>query len=273
MKKKIVIALNSFIFLFTLLGLGIMLYKNGEEGGLLSTAGWANLKYFTVLSNIFCGVVAGIYLAIWILGKRSETFQRINLSKQGSLKDVSMVASEAYASLPAEMKNESMTAEMLGELQDGPTAVIIRKKNPSDCPAWLLALKLAAAASVTVTFLVVACFFGPLYGYAALYLGSNLWFHLIIPLLAIIEFLFLEGEITFPMTLPAGAPALLYGCFYLGNILINGKGDWPDTNDWYGFMNWGFGVSLIIFAVIVLTNWGTACLLRFINRLINRQKK
>ena len=55
-----------------------------------------------------------------------------------------------------------------------------------------------------------------------------------------------------------------------GTILINGKGKWPDSNDWYGFMNWGFGPALIIFAVIILTNWGVACLLRWIQQAIRK---
>lgn len=126
-------------------------------------------------------------------------------------------------------------------------------------------LKLSAAAAVMVTFLVVACFFGPLYGYGQLYLGSNLWFHLIIPLLAIVEFCLLDGEIPFRKTLLSGVPALVYGCVYLGNVLINGKGEWPNTNDWYGFLNWGYGPAMAIFFIIVLVSWGVACLLRWIN--------
>ena len=34
-------------------------------------------------------------------------------------------------------------------------------------------------------------------------------------------------------------PMIVYGTFYLGNILLNGRGEWPDTNDWYGFAMWG----------------------------------
>ena len=205
MKQRIVVVFNILIVAFTLLGLGIMLYKNGSEGGLLTSSGWENLKYFTVLSNILCGIVAAIFL-------------------------------------------------------------ILRGKMTT----WMMVLKLAAVAAVTVTFLVVACFFGPLYGYGQLYLGSNLWFHLIIPLLAIGEFCLLNGEIPFRKTFLTGAPALIYGCVYLGNILINGKGEWPDTNDWYGFLNWGYGPAMVIFAVIILTSWGTACLLRWINSLLGK---
>jgi len=73
------------------------------------------------------------------------------------------------------------------------------------------------------------------------------------------------------MTLVSGAPALVYGACYLANILINGRGEWPNSNDWYGFMNWGFGVSIVIFAVIVFVSWSVSCLLRWINLFVNRE--
>ena len=221
MKKKIILFMNILIVAFTLLGLGIMLYRNGAEGELLTSSGWANLKYFTVLSNIFCGIVAAIFMITQVLPSRK-------------------IATETVSPV----------------------------KNPSTYPAWIMTLKLAATAAVSVTFLVVACFFGPIYGYGMLYLGSNLFFHLIIPLLGMVEFCLLDGDLPFRNTFLAGAPALLYGCVYLGNILINGKGEWPHTNDWYGFMNWGYGPAAMIFAGIVLTSWGVSCLLRKVNRLV-----
>ena len=62
MKKMIVITLNLLIVACTLIGLFIMLDRNGNNGGVLATSGWNNLRYFTVQSNILCGIVAAIYL-------------------------------------------------------------------------------------------------------------------------------------------------------------------------------------------------------------------
>ena len=224
MKKKIVITLNLLIVTCTLLGLWIMLDKNSNKGGILITSGLSNLRYFTVQSNILCGIVAAIYLISEFLRGRGKS--------------------------PASQ-------------DDSATKV-------TSCPTWMMTLKLAATAAVMVTFLVVACFFGPIYGYGQLYLGSNLFFHLIIPLLGMAEFCLLDGTLPFRNTFPAGSPALIYGCVYLANILINGKGEWPNTNDWYGFMNWGAIPAALIFSGIVLTDWGVACLLRWINRLIQK---
>ena len=208
MRKKIVIVLNILMVICLVTGLAIMVLRSGSEGELLTSSGWANLKYYTVLSNIFCGVIAAVFL-------------------------------------------------------------LLRGKTPG----WLMTLKLAAAASVAVTFLVVACFLGVLYGHRYMYLGSNLFFHLILPLLGMIEFCLLEETISFRKTFLASIPTLLYGCVYLGNILINGTGEWPNTNDWYGFYLWGLGVALIIFAAIALTSWGVACLLRFINFRVNQKSQ
>lgn len=208
MRKKVVIVLNILMVICLVTGLGIMVLRSGGEGELLTSSGWANLKYYTVLSNIFCGVIAAVFL-------------------------------------------------------------ILRGKTPG----WLMTLKLAAAASVAVTFLVVACFLGVLYGHRYMYLGSNLFFHLILPVLGMIEFCLLEETISFRKTFFASIPTLLYGSVYLGNILINGKGEWPNTNDWYGFYRWGLGGALVIFAAIVLISWGVACLLRFINLRVNQPAK
>ncbi len=130
--------------------------------------------------------------------------------------------------------------------------------------------KLVAAASVGLTFLIIAAFLAPMYPDLNMYEGGNLWFHLILPITAMIEFVLLETEqrIPFRYTLYSAVFALLYGLFYMINILINGKGVWPSTNDWYGFLNWGWGIGFVIFGAIVLMNWGMACLLRWLNHLV-----
>ncbi|MBP5250073.1 MAG: hypothetical protein J6Z46_08740 [Lachnospiraceae bacterium] len=123
--------------------------------------------------------------------------------------------------------------------------------------------KLTAVTAVSLTFLVVAGFFGPLYGWLNLYNGSNLEFHLIVPLLCIAEFL-IAGDaegMNVRHCLLASLSTVVYGTAYVINILINGKGKWPDTNDWYGFLNWGPGPGAVIFAGIIGATFGVACLL------------
>ena len=115
---------------------------------------------------------------------------------------------------------------------------------------FTVVFKLMAVSAVGITFLMVAAFLAPTYPKLNLYAGRNLWFHLIIPLIAIPEFIVLETEekIPFKYTFISASVTLVYGLGYLINILINGVGQWPDTNDWYGFLNWGYGVGTLIFA-------------------------
>jgi hypothetical protein len=62
-------------------------------------------------------------------------------------------------------------------------------------------------------------------------------------------------------------PMIVYGTFYLGNILLNGRGEWPDTNDWYGFAMWGIPASFLVFVIIAAATWVFALILWKLNRI------
>ena len=124
-------------------------------------------------------------------------------------------------------------------------------------PHALFILKLMSTAAVGVTFLVVIVFLGPLFGFASMYRGSNLWYHLIVPLICILDFAFIEriDKVSFRETLFCMVPVFIYGMGYLINILVNGVGEWPNRNDFYGFVLWGLPVGIAIFAGIMLIGW------------------
>ena len=63
-----------------------------------------------------------------------------------------------------------------------------RKKDPAALSRW----KYISSCSVGLTFLTVLCFLGPLYGFGTMYVRSNFFFHLLVPVMAIIEFLLLD---------------------------------------------------------------------------------
>lgn len=192
------------------------------------------------------GVIAIMFFAVWIL---SFFFWR-----DGAL------AGDGWSDL------KYFTVE--SNLLTGVTAVlwlVLRAiKGKGGAPKWLSLLKYLAAVSVFVTFTVVILFLGPLYGYGRMYYGSNLFFHLIIPLLAILEMIFLaEEDISFRESFLGMIPTLLYGVGYLVNCLMNGIGTWETVrNDWYGFLEWGYPIGILIFAVICLIAWGLGLALR-----------
>ena len=113
-------------------------------------------------------------------------------------------------------------------------------------------LKYMAAVAVGLTFLTIAAFLGPIYGHSHMYHGANLFFHLIIPLIAMAEFILLnDHKMGVKENLYAAIPAIMYGCGYLINILINGS----EGNDWYAFTAWGLPIGIGIFAGIVGTSY------------------
>ena len=195
--------LNFVIVIMTVTGIIFMLTGKPEEGALQSS-GIENFKYYTVLTNVFCGIVSAIYL-VFILFKKDTDKIRI--------------------------------------------------------------LKLAAVCGVAITFAVVAFMFGPLYGYPQFYQRGNLFFHLLLPLTAMTEFILVKrAKMPFKYTVFAAVPTLLYGMGYLLNILINGiGGPWPYTNDFYAFLSWGWPVGIAIFATITLMAFAVACIFRAIS--------
>lgn len=195
--------LNTVIVVLTIVGIIFMLTGKPEEGALQSS-GIENLKYYTVLTNVFCGTVAALYL-VFILLKKDTGKIRV--------------------------------------------------------------LKLAAVCGVAITFAVVAFMFGPLYGYPQFYKRGNLFFHLLLPVAAMAEFIIVKRErMPFRYTVWSAIPTLLYGAGYLLNILINGiGGPWPDTNDFYAFLSWGWPVGIAIFAVITLSAFAVACIFRAVS--------
>ena len=74
------------------------------------------------------------------------------------------------------------------------------------------------------------------------------------------------GRVPFAMSFPAMIPMLLYGAGYSLNLLINGIGAWPHTNDWYGFARGGMASAAMVFVIILAGTWCLALLLRLPRR-------
>jgi len=140
-------------------------------------------------------------------------------------------------------------------------------KNGGRASSLAERLKYIAAAAVGLTCAVVLTFLGPLYGYPAMFAGGSLFMHLLTPLIAIAEIIFLSDvEYTRKDNRLVMLSPIIYGVFYLGNNLINGIGEWPDTNDWYLFLAWGYPVGILIFAVICVVTWLLGLMMRKLHR-------
>ena len=133
-------------------------------------------------------------------------------------------------------------------------------------------LRLAAASGVALTMLVTIFFLIPQFGkdWYILFIDNNLFFHLMIPLLCIVAYIFFEPGakvITFAQSLYGTAPMLVYALFYTINILVHlGNGMPLKTYDWYGFLGDKLTNAFIAVPAMLLVTWGIVLALWWANR-------
>ena len=136
-------------------------------------------------------------------------------------------------------------------------------------------LKLMSATATGLTFAVVALFLGPVYGYHRMYKNANLFFHLIVPLIAMADYILLsDAPKKMKWKIMSAMLTVIYGIGYILNILINGKGGrYPNNNDFYFFLRWGWGTAILIFLGIILVSFGICCLLSWMNSKVHSKEQ
>lgn len=194
---KIAIAINIVIFILLVASAIIMFtgfkFMHGPVINLESTK-FGMLRFFTVQSNLFMGVVS-LIIAI----KQIQILR----GKRSGLKTIDYI------------------------------------------------FKMMASSAVGLTFVVVFTYLGPFskYGITAFLQNSNLFLHLIIPVLSIMNFVLFErtDKIKFRYTLFGIIPTVLYAIFYMTNIFIHMENGVVSTvYDWYYFVQNGVWTSVIV---------------------------
>lgn len=203
LRKKGALICSGAIALLTAAGCCVML--TGTNEGILSVYGLHNLKFFTVVSNLFLGLVSLTHVILAVSGY---------LEKHGKAQ------------------------------------------------RWTERLIYIGTTAVSLTFVVVVCFFAPSLGLAPLLRDANLYYHLIIPVLAILAFCLFHRDRHIPLweTSLALIPSVLYGVYYTSVLLAKGV-HFPDT-DWYGFAAGGAAGSAATALGIFLVTWLLALALR-----------
>ncbi|MDO4830976.1 MAG: hypothetical protein Q4A46_05830 [Clostridia bacterium] len=99
-------------------------------------------------------------------------------------------------------------------------------------PKWAVVFKYIGTTAITVTFLTVICFLGPMQGFDLMFTGNNLYMHLICPVLCLFSLLLCESgaKISFWQGLSGVLPNIIYGVLYFYFVVI--AEIWPD---FYGF--------------------------------------
>ena len=183
-------------------------------------------------------------------------------NRDGALVDIGISAFKYFTTL-------SNLLEAIASLLWFIVALACRNKQ---IPRFFEVLKYIATVQVFITFMVVVAFLAPIYGYVATCSGMNFYMHIVIPLASILEQIFLcDTRISMKVNLIAVIPPLVYGIVYIINILINGRGVYPDTNDWYGFLNWGPAIGAVIFICILVLAFLLGLALRGLWKAVNHK--
>ena len=148
--------------------------------------------------------------------------------------------------------------------------ILLLKGKISKMPNALYLLKLTFTVGVSVTLLTVVLYLTPITkGAAMLYINANLFYHLLVPLLAIATLVFFEksNAISFKHTPLCLLPTVLYGIYYIINAfthVVDGKV--PAEYDWYLFAQGGTIATILAFTIMLLFTYVLTLVLWKLNK-------
>ncbi|MBR2828089.1 MAG: hypothetical protein IKE70_02530 [Bacilli bacterium] len=143
-----------------------------------------------------------------------------------------------------------------------------RKK---EIPLTYYIFKMTATIAVSLTFFVVFAIFGFLSrgGHIPLLRNSYLFFHLIIPIISILNFILFEktNKIKFKYIFYGLLPTILYEIYYTVNLLMNMKnGTVSIRNDWYSFAQNGLFRTILVVPMMLGITFGLSLLIWKLNK-------
>ena len=136
---------------------------------------------------------------------------------------------------------------------------LLRGKIKKIAP-FMYTLKLVATTSVALTFFVVFSYLGPISknGLVSLLMNANLFFHLLIPVFSMLDFVLFERNkvIKFKYTLFGILPIFLYEIYYIINILTHMENNMVSPiYDWYYFVQNGVHTMYIVAPMMLLISF------------------
>ena len=148
---------------------------------------------------------------------------------------------------------------------------VIKEITNKEITKIMYKLKLMATTAVSLTFIIVFTYLGPISkdGIISLLQNSNIFFHLVIPVLSIITFTLFErtNKLKFKDSLYGIIPTIIYAVLYLINILIHMEnGKVSPVYDWYWFVQNGVKTAIIVAPMIILISYIISLILWKLNR-------
>ena len=152
--------------------------------------------------------------------------------------------------------------------------LLIMRGKKTEIPHVLKVFNHVAVTAVGVTFLVVIAFLAPGYGFDKMYNKANLFFHALVPITAMVNYLFYEKETGFAFKWTAFCliPCILYGLVYLIVVVsLNAYGNLDI--DFYGFGKNGLAIGILNYFIVVSISYAIGIFLYFINRVVFKKRK
>lgn len=150
--------------------------------------------------------------------------------------------------------------------------ISLLKNKKEYIPKIVYLLKYIATVAVSLTFIVTLLYLVPLYGsnFMYLYQNSNLFFHLIVPILSVISYiLFEKNDMKFSYTFYGTSTMIVYGLYYATNVLlhqIDGKVTYE--YDWYGFVQGGVSLMIIVIPIMFIVTYLISFILYKLNKKV-----
>jgi hypothetical protein len=146
------------------------------------------------------------------------------------------------------------------------------KGKIEEIPFKYYILKIISTSAVGLTTFVVFAYLGPIskYGTVSLLMNSNLFFHLIIPVVSILNFVLFEktDKIKFRHTFYGILGTVAYEVYYIINVLVhmeNGKVSY--VYDWYWFVQNGVWTAVIVAPLIILITYILTLIIWRLNKI------
>ena len=150
----------------------------------------------------------------------------------------------------------------------------ILKGKINELPYPLVIMNFIAVTGIAITFFIVVTFLGGLYGYDKMYNKANLFFHLLAPVCAIANFLFIECDrkVEFKFTPLALLHCFIYGIVYFIVVAANNAYGNLDI-DFYGFGTGGPLRGVLNFSIVLVFAYAIAMLLYYVNILVFKKRR
>ena len=214
------------------------------------------------MKNIKISLILNIIIFLFVTIGSVFMFTGIKFMPTGSLLEASKVTMFKYYTVDSNIL-VGVVSYILAICE-----ILYMKKKIKKIPELVYILKLVSTSAITLTFLTTAVFLVPQYGLYDMYNNSNLFFHLIIPILVIVSYIFYEKhDNKYSYAVYGIMPMFLYSIYYSSMICVNlDEGGLTPKYDFYGFLRGNINNITIAVPTIFLIAYLISIGLIFLNK-------